>query len=158
MTIARTLLLLALTVWVGGITYFSFVVAPSAFAVLPTRQMAGVVVSRTLGAMHWIGLVCGVVIYGSQLALDYHRAGYMQFFNLRQVVVLLMIAATLFSLFVITPKMTSLRADMKEIDTVPHDDPRRVEFNKLHRWSTRAGGTVLFLGLALVVLTARRLT
>jgi len=44
------------------------------------------------------------------------------------------------------------------IDEVPHDDPRRLEFNRLHVWSTRIEGTVLVLGLALLYLTARRLS
>jgi len=41
---------------------------------------------------------------------------------------------------------------------VPHDDARRVEFNRLHHWSTRFEGSVLVLGLALLYLTARRLS
>jgi hypothetical protein len=41
---------------------------------------------------------------------------------------------------------------------VPHDDPRRVEFNHLHVWSTRIESSVLLLGLALLFLTARRLS
>jgi hypothetical protein len=31
-----------------------------------------------------------------------------------------------------------------------------VEFNRLHVWSTRSEGGVFFLGLVVVVLTARR--
>ena len=41
MSILRFLMLLSLTVWLGGIIFFSFVVAPTAFSVLPTRHMAG---------------------------------------------------------------------------------------------------------------------
>jgi len=44
------------------------------------------------------------------------------------------------------------------IDALPHDDARRVEFNRLHVWSTRVEGTVLVLGLALVFVTARRIS
>jgi hypothetical protein len=40
-----------LGLWLGAMAFFSFVVAPSAFAVLPQQQMAGALVSRTLGAL-----------------------------------------------------------------------------------------------------------
>jgi hypothetical protein len=53
--------------------------------------------------------------------------------------------------------MNRLRADMGVIDSVSQDDPRRLEFNRLHVWSTRAEGTILFLGLAVLFLTTRRL-
>jgi hypothetical protein len=45
---------------------------------------------------------------------------------------------------------------MGVIDNVPFTDARRVEFNRLHQWSTRTEGGVLLLGLVVVVLTARR--
>jgi hypothetical protein len=35
-------------------------------------------------------------------------------------------------------------------------DARRIEFNRLHDWSTRTEGGVLFLGLVVVALSARR--
>jgi len=40
---------LLLGVWLGSMIFFSFAVAPSAFAVLPTREMAGVMVTSTIG-------------------------------------------------------------------------------------------------------------
>jgi hypothetical protein len=54
--------------------------------------------------------------------------------------------------------MQALKQQMGLIDEVPHDDARRVEFNRLHVWSTRIEGTVLVLGLALLFVTARRLS
>jgi hypothetical protein len=54
--------------------------------------------------------------------------------------------------------MLVLRQQMGVIDDVPQDDARRVEFIRLHVWSTRIEGSVLVLGLALLYLTARRMT
>ncbi len=56
----RFLMLLSLVVWIGSIIFFAAVLAPTVFAVLPTRQLAGQVVSRSLGIMHWMGIVSGV--------------------------------------------------------------------------------------------------
>src|SRR5271165_2246210 len=61
MSLVRYLMLLSLVVWVGGLIFFSFVLAPTVFAVLPTRQLAGSVVSRSLSIMHWMGITCAVV-------------------------------------------------------------------------------------------------
>jgi hypothetical protein len=72
------------------------------------------------------------------------------------VLVLLMLILTLISQFVITPRMQTLRAEMGTIDTVPIGDSRRVEFNRLHGWSTRVEGGVLLLGISVTALTARR--
>jgi len=54
-------MLLSLVVWVGGIIFFSFAVAPTVFSVLPARHLAGLVVTRSLAVLHWMGIVSGVV-------------------------------------------------------------------------------------------------
>ena len=69
-----------------------------------------------------------------------------------------MITLTLVGMFGIASRMLVLRQEMGLIDDVPQDDARRVEFNRLHVWSTRIEGSVLALGLALLFLTARRMT
>ena len=48
-----------LGLWLGAMAFFSFVVAPSAFAVLQQQQLAGALVSRTLGALEIIGIIAG---------------------------------------------------------------------------------------------------
>ena len=152
----RTLMLLALITWMGGIIFFSFVLAPTVFSVLPTRELAGNVVNPSLGRLHWIGIACGPVFL--LCSLLHNRMQYAQFRAASGVHILaaLMLALTLISLFVITPRMAALRKDMGVIDNISTSDPRRVEFNRLHVWSTRSEGGVFFLGLAVVVLTARR--
>src|SRR5262249_28717625 len=61
MLILRTFMLLTLVVWVGGIIFFAFVLAPTVFTVLPTTELAGNVVSRSLTVLHWMGIVSAVV-------------------------------------------------------------------------------------------------
>jgi hypothetical protein len=51
--------------------------------------------------------------------------------------------------------MRTLRAEMQAVDRLPGSDPR-LEFDRLHAWSTRLEGGVLFLGLGVAMLTARR--
>ncbi len=61
-------------------------------------------------------------------------------------------------MFVIQSRMWTLRQQMGIIDDLPQDDARRVEFNRLHVWSTRVEGAVLILGLGLLFLVSRRLS
>jgi len=160
MSFLRFLTLLSLVVWVGGIIFFAFVLAPTVFqpGILPSRQLAGAVVSRSLGILHGIGVVCGVVFLITSLIDSQATTGFATPFTVRNVLVLVMIALTLLSMFAISNRMLTLRNDMVFIDNVPHDDPRRIEFNRLHQWSTRVEGAVLLLGLAVIFLTSRRLS
>ena len=77
--------------------------------------------------------------------------------SLRNLLIYAMILLTLIAMFGIASRMVVLRNDMGFIDNIPHDDPRRVEFNRLHVWSTRVEGAVMLLGLVLVYVTARRI-
>jgi len=158
MSLVRYLMLLSLVIWVGGLIFFSFVLAPTVFAVLPTRQLAGSVVSRSLEIMHWMALACGAVFAITSMIDARVVNGVAEPFALRNLLIYAMIILTLMGMFSIAPRMLALRDQMNPIDAVPHDDARRVEFNRLHHWSTRVEGSVLILGLALLYLTARRLS
>jgi uncharacterized membrane protein len=152
----RAVMLLALIVWIGGIIFFSFVVAPTLFSVLPTRELAGNVVTRCLAALHWIGLVSGLVFLLCSVMYNQMKFANPRLFSATHLLLIVMLALTAISQFGISPKMQALRAEMHVIDTVPAGDARREEFNRLHAWSTRAEGGVLMCGLVVVLLTARR--
>jgi uncharacterized membrane protein len=55
MSFLRFLMLLALVVWIGGITFLAFVEAPTVFApgLLPTRHMAGSSAGRSISCTTW---------------------------------------------------------------------------------------------------------
>lgn len=156
MTFVRFLMLLSLVVWVGGIIFFAFVVAPALFSVLPTRQLAGSVVTRCLGALHWIGVGCGVAFLIFSIWESYGRLGAVRLDSLRNGMVIGMLALTLLSQIVVGGQMQALRSNMGDIDTVSVTDARRVEFNSLHQWSTRLEVMVLLLGLVAIYAMARQ--
>jgi uncharacterized membrane protein len=151
----RFVMLLSLVVWIGGIIFFAAVVAPTVFTVLPTHDLAGKVVSRSLGALHWIGIVSGVIFLIASLWYARLDLGFAQPFATRNVLVMIMLVLTLISVFVVGAKMLTIRADIGIIDNVAQNDPRRVEFNELHRWSTRLEVGVLAMGLAVLYLTGK---
>lgn len=154
MSFLRFLMLLSLIVWLGGLIFFP-VVAQTAFSVVPTRHLAGLVVGRSLGILHWMGIISGFLFLVSSLLYSRLSTGAPHVFASRNILICLMLALTLISQFGIIPRMDTIRASIGEIDSVSADNPASLQFDALHQWSTRVEGSVLLLGLALVYLTAR---
>jgi uncharacterized membrane protein len=157
MSFLRYLMLLSLVVWIGGLIFFAFVLAPTAFQVLPNTHLAGNVVGRALGKLHWIAIFSGIIFLISSLFYSRLTDGTAHIFAMRHVLICLMLALTLFSQFWIIPHMDTLRASVSDFSTVPLDNPQRVQFDALHVWSTRVEGAVLLLGLIAIYLTSSAL-
>ncbi|HEV3512642.1 MAG TPA: DUF4149 domain-containing protein [Candidatus Sulfotelmatobacter sp.] len=158
MSFLRFVMVLSLVVWIGGLIFFAFVLAPTAFGVLPDTHLAGNVVGRALGKLHWIAIVSGIVFLISSLLYSRLTDGTAHAFAVRNVLIVLMLALTLFSQFWIIPRMDTLRASVGNFATVTLDNPARIQFDALHVWSTRVEGAVLLLGLVAVYLTANAIT
>jgi uncharacterized membrane protein len=157
MTFLRFFMLLSLVVWLGGLTFLAFVVAPTAFSqgLLPTRHLAGAVVGRCLGALHWMGIISGVVFLITSMIYSRMTVGSAHPLAARHVLIGLMLLLTVISQFAISPKMYSIRTQAVEIDRLAPDDALRVEFNRLHVWSEKFEQGVFLLGLAALYMTAR---
>ena len=155
-----TLRLLLLGAWLGAAIFFSAAVAPAAFAVLRRFQLpnageiAGTIVSRTLGAINTSGfIVCLIaLLLGVLLRKSYTRA------NLLAQVVLLLIAAasTGAGEWLIAARMRTLRAGFgMPIDQVALDDPGRVAFQTLHGYSVVALSVAIIAALVSFFLLAQ---
>jgi len=147
-------MLLSLICWIGGLIFFAFVLAPTAFQVLPSTHLAGNVVGRALSKLHWIAIISGIIYLITSLLHSRLTNGTAHVFAGRHVLLCLMLALTLLSQFWIMPRMDTLRAQVSDFASVPVDNPARVQFDALHVWSTRVEGAVLLLGLVVVYLTA----
>jgi hypothetical protein len=158
MSFLRYLMLLTLIVWLGGLIFFAFVLAPTAFSVLPSRHLAGTLVGRSLGTLHWMGIISGIIFIASSILYSRLTKGTLHVFAARRVLICLMLSLTLISQFSIIPRMDSLRASIGEIDSVSPDNPARKQFDALHVWSTRVESGVFLLGLVVVYLTASALS
>jgi len=158
MSFLRFLMLLSLVCWIGGLIFFAFVLAPTAFsipAVLPNTHLAGNVVGRALSKLHWIAIVSGIVFLFSSLLYSRLTDGTPHVSASRHILLCLMLALTLVSQFGIIPRMDTLRASLGEVSAAPLDSPDRIQFDALHAWSTRVESAVLLLGLVVVYMTAR---
>ncbi len=159
MSFLRFLMVLSLVAWIGGLIFFAFVLAPTVFApgVLPNTHLAGNIVGRALGKLHWIAIVSGLIFLASSLLYSRIIDGTAHAFALRQVLICVMLGLTLLSQFWIIPRMDTMRATVSDFATVPLNDPARMQFDALHAWSTRVEGAVLLLGLVAIYLTASAL-
>ena len=159
MTILRFTMLLALVVWLGGLIFLAFVVAPTVFTpgLLPTRHLAGSVVGRSLDLLHWLGIIAGIVFLISSMISTRMVKGSAQPLAARHLLIVLMLILTVISQFAISPRMHAIRNEVGVIDNVPLDNPLRMEFNRLHVWSEKFEQGVFFLGLIALYLTARAL-
>jgi hypothetical protein len=155
-TLLRTLLFLALIVWLGAEIFFPVVAAITFTTLRPDTHTAGAIVGELLRILHGMGLVAGMVTL-ALLAL----APAWNIYNPRAVLapmglVVLMIGLTLVSQFAIIPAMERDRnAAGGTIDTADATNPVTVDFNKLHIRSERIEELILLLGLATVVLVAK---
>jgi len=151
-------MLLSLIVWIGGLIFFAFVLAPTSFQVLPNSHLAGNVVGRSLVKLHWMAIVSGLVFLASSLLYNRMIDGAAHAFASRHILICLMLALTLISQFGIIPRMDTLRASLGDVNAAPIDNPQRIQFDALHVWSTRVEGAVLLLGLIAAYMTARAIS
>ncbi|HUO60304.1 MAG TPA: DUF4149 domain-containing protein [Candidatus Acidoferrales bacterium] len=157
MTLLRFLTFLALGLWLGAILFFGIAVAPTAFAVLPTHALAGEVVSGSLAKLHTLAFICGGLLLVLFLLSSTLR-GRGAFGAIKILLVVVMLASTAYAQYGVGKKMLALRNNMGVIDNVPKNDPRRVEFNRLHRYSEAAEHVVFFCGLGVLLLASRRVS
>ena len=147
---------LLLAVWIGSMIFFSFAVAPSAFAVLPSREMAGALVTSTIGKVEILGLVIGPLLLLIQFSAWRSREAGAKVTTLRAMLLLMMTAAAAASRFWVSAKLVSLRHAMGGvIDDVAVTDPLRVEFNALHGYSVGLMSAAMLAGFAVLFLTLR---
>jgi hypothetical protein len=160
-TLAGGLSLLFLSLWLGAAIFFSSVVAPTAFGALRSFQVAnvneiaGAIVSRALAVINVSGALISLFLLA--LTLTVERKSMKKSVVAGSLALTLMAAATAVGQWVIAARMHGLRLAMVTIDLVSPDDPRRVAFNNLHRYSVISLMVAMLAAIAALVFTGFRL-
>ncbi len=141
-----------LGLWLGAMAFFSFVVAPAAFTVLPQQQLAGALVSRTLNALELIGVVTGGLLI-LILSLSKER-GKAALFEL--ITITLMTISMFVSHFFVSSRLSDMRARFGEIAQLADGDPARLSFDRLHEYSVWLMSFNIVAAVALIVILSRR--
>jgi Domain of unknown function (DUF4149) len=161
MFVLRYLYVLALVVWLGGMVVAGATVAPSVFVVLERwnavegRVLGGAVFGEVLRRLHVLGYAMGGVMF---VALTMKRllgprpVGY----GIRVGIIGAMLAFSLASGRFVGPRVEAITSQLNApVTSLPEIDPRRVEFNQLHGYSSWLLGLTVFGGLALLWWEAR---
>jgi hypothetical protein len=131
-------------VWIGAAVLLAAVVAPAAFAVLPSRTLAGDVVGRVLPVIFWAGMAAfaGVMLLGV-------RTDARSRFKPRVFAGAIGGAACMIAQLIVDVMIGKVRARISgPVDALSATDPLRVAFGQLHVLS------VVLLGLAMIAATA----
>jgi Domain of unknown function (DUF4149) len=135
----------------GAVLYFGAIVAPAAFSVL-TQDQAGALVGLTLGRLHLMGIVAGL-IYLLVTAIWARSAAAL--LRPASLLVLIMVVLTFISQFWVTGTMDALRAQMGSVSATPATNQLRASFDRLHRLSVNLELAVLVAGLLALFFTSR---
>lgn len=147
MNLVLSLQILLLGLWLGAACFFSFAVAPSAFAVLPTRELAGMVVNRTLAIVNYSGFIIGLILLAGAYVTG--KSGARLRFWIEQGLLLLLTAACAFGQFVIAARLSDIRGQInRPIEEIAVDDPLRMAFNDLHGYSVTILMTAMIAAVA----------
>jgi hypothetical protein len=146
--------LLLTGLWLGAAVFF-IAVAQSSFAVLPTRELAGSVVSRTLMIVNIGGLIIGLILLATSF-IKQQGIKPLWIWTERFLLVLLTLACAV-GQFVIALWLSFIRAQIgKPIDEVSLEDPLRIQFNNLHQYSVWVLAAAMIAALLVFFIISRK--
>ena len=155
-TLFRTVLYLALIVWLGAEIFFPITAAITFGTLMPDVSAAGAIVGQLIRILHGMGIVSGAVALALLALAPSFRIYKPRTVLAPMILLVVMIALTVYSQFEIIPAMERDRiAAGGTIDIGETANPITANFNKLHNRSELVEEAVLVLGLATVVLVAR---
>ena len=152
---------LGLVVWVGGSFALGAIAAPAVFDVVAARQVAdgrllsGAIFGEILQQFHQVSYICGIAIVLS-LAARALLGPRPRRFAVRMSLVLVMLAAAAYSGLILSPRIERLQRSVGVApSSLPQDDPRRVEFGRLHGLSASVQMVPVLGGLVLLFFESR---
>jgi hypothetical protein len=128
-----------LSAWLGAALLVTTVVAPAAFAVLPSRTLAGALVGRVLPVL----FIAGLVVALASLSLDSGDHG--RAIRVRRAMLIVAAVSCAAAQFAVAPRIERVRKEIAgPVEQLSPDDPRRIAFGRLH------AASVAWLGVAMV--------
>ena len=157
----RFVYVLALAVWLGGMTILGAVVAPTIFQTLQSadantgRAMAGLAFGAILTRFHFVAYGCGILLLVMLIAMAL-LGPRPKHFAIRCGIVAGMLLVAVYSGVVVLGEIDAIQREVGTLPSrLPEGDPRRVRFDALHQLSTRLMMVDLIGALALLYWEAR---
>ena len=142
--------LLSLTLWVGGIVFFSFIASPSIFGFLGIDH-GGKVVRQIFPKYYGLGYGAGGVGTIAAILLGLRGAPGQELIALLLAV---MTATFLYMGRILRPQILRVRAEVKSLEAPEADPAVHARFHRLHRRSVLLNSGVLMLGLLALFVVA----
>ncbi len=143
MKIINNFRILLIAIWLGAAMFFSFSLAPSAFGLLPSREMAGAVVSANLTILNITGLIIGLIVFLSLFISGKGVIGWIE----RGLMLIFAILCAI-GQFVISYQLASIRNQVgRPIEELSIDEPLRIAFDSLHQYSIWVLATAMIIAL-----------
>ncbi|HZO80295.1 MAG TPA: DUF4149 domain-containing protein [Candidatus Binataceae bacterium] len=145
--------LLCLACWLGGMVFFSAIVAPVIFAQLSMPD-AGKVVSALFPRYYLLGYIAGGLGLVLAVYLCVMRVPRL-WWAMAAVALAIALGLTFYAGQVVRPQVDAIRTVAEEANP---DPARRAEFDRLHRLSVILNGAMMVLNLAALFSSAVALT
>lgn len=145
--------LLSLVCWLGGMVFFSALVAPVVFKVLPMAE-AGKLVGVLFPRYYLLGYICGAIGFALAVYLCAARMPRI-WWAMAALALLIALGLTVYAGAVVRPRVDAIRAVTEEANP---DPARRAEFDRLHHLSVLLNGAVMLLDLGALLASAVALT
>jgi hypothetical protein len=156
----RQLRLLLLGAWLGAAIFFGAAVAPALFNVLRgagltnANELAGSIVTRLLAIINKGGFEIALFLLVTAFFVNRSRSTMWRVAEMISLAIMAIMTGV--NHWLISARMIQLRAAMgSAIDQVLPNDPRRIQFDSLHRYSVLAMGVAIIAGLAAFFVMAR---
>ncbi len=146
--VASAVYRLALALWVGGMSVFTFVVTPVIFRTQP-RDSAGEIVGALFPVYFRFCLGAVVIALAARAAAGEAVSGARQLAGTFLIVLCLGIVS--YHTFGLAPRMEAVRQTVVSLETTPKEDPARREFSRLHGISMALNLAVIVAGVILIL-------
>ncbi len=149
----RFILYISIVVWVGMLIFFTFIVAPSIFKVLP-KDLAAALVSEIFPKFWVAGYASGVLSLGSLIAISLIEKG---FPAARILLISLMTAVTFYNGMVVNTKAKEVQALIVAAEDPVKKESLRADFKSIHVQSYMLNMVTMASGVAVIYFMARSL-
>ncbi|HEY7585465.1 MAG TPA: DUF4149 domain-containing protein [Candidatus Deferrimicrobiaceae bacterium] len=139
---------LGLSLWVGGMALFTFIVTPVIFRT-QGRDAAGKIVGAIFPLYFRYGLALTAVALLARVIAGEAFHGIRQWAGTILILTALLLSG--YQAYGVAPKMERVKQSVASFETAPPDDPARKEFSRLHGISMVVNLVVLLEGAALIV-------
>ena len=163
MLVLRFATVLAIAVWIGGLIALGGIAAPAIFEVVSLRQvpdgrmLSGAIVGEALRRFDVVSYGCGALILAA-LAVRAVLGPRPRRFSIRVAIAVLMLGTSLYAGMVLSSRIAAVQQEIGAgvaPSSLPANDPRRVEFGRLHGQSTLIQLVPILGGLVLIFFELR---